>query len=284
LFSIKGIYNFGKNLNMYNSKKYSLNMPGRYFIAVLVLFFTSFCVFSKSFDKGKPGGHEADAYSVLPFERNENISNWFEIIHKTIDYPYNKYFSGLRTPPHQNFSWGKYGHRLFFHWGFNSNPWSPQIEECVSLCGWDDKTVQLFRNKITAEQARRNKQVMEATARILGFGMSGQMRSYSNGFASIVYDTHILGDYTTTKQAPLQDINSVIDDIKITVFNKLQGGETAKMINKKLDKTKTDYKDNRKRAEKVLKILQEELPSMILTANNGYFKKHFSQKGFRFKK
>lgn len=266
---------------MVKSKKVLHIILSKNILTTLILFSISFYAFPKSFDKGKPGGHEADAYSVLPFEKNEKISKWFEVIHKTIDYPYNKYFTGLRNPPHQNFSWGKYGHRLFFHWGFNSKPWSAQVEECVNLCKWDNQTILKFKNKLISEQARRNRLVMEETAKTLSFGMSGQMRSYSNGFASIVYDTHILGDYTTTKQSPLQDINAVIDDIKFATYNKLQGGESAKKINKKLEKTKTDYKDKKKRAQKVLEILQNDLPSMILTANNGYFKKHFSEAGLK---
>lgn len=279
-----GFYIFRKMKNINKPDKKALRIMNRYIIVASIFLFISISALPKSFDKGKPGGHEADAYSVLPFERNVKISAWFEVIHKTIDYPYNKYFSGLRNPPHQNFSWGKYGHRLFFHWGFNSKPWSPQMEECISLCGWNANTIQLFKNKIITEQARRNKLVMEETARILSFGMSGQMRSYANGFASIVYDTHILGDYATTKQAPLQDINAVIDDIKFATFDKLRGGEAAKRINKKLDKTKVDYKDRKKRAKKVLEILQEDLPSMILTANNGFFKKHFTEIGYELKK
>jgi len=63
---------------------------------------------AKSFLRGEAGGHEADAYSVLPFKESGKISDWFEAIHKTIDVPYNSYFKGLRDAPHHKFSWGKY--------------------------------------------------------------------------------------------------------------------------------------------------------------------------------
>jgi len=238
---------------------------------------------AKSFSRGQSFGHEADAYSVLPFERDSKISDWFEVVHKTIDFPFNTYFEGLRTPPHQDFSWGKFGHRLFFHWGFNSKPWSPQVEERVQECHWDVHTIALFKQKLINEQARRNRLVMENTSLTLHLGMSGQMREYTNGFASLLYDTHLLGDYSTTKKAPLQNLNYVIDDLKVSLFKKLKGGNEALRINKKLEATKSLYADPKIRAEKVLEILQNNVPKMILNAQNGYFRKHFEKNGIGMK-
>lgn len=230
---------------------------------------------AKSFLRGESGGHEADAYSVLPFKECKLISDWFEVVHKTIDVPCNSYFKGLRDAPHQHFSWGKYGHRIFFHWGFNGKPWSPQLEEKVLECHWDASTTDAFKKKLVDEQARRNRLVMAKTSETLQLGMSGSLREYTNGFASLVYDTHLLGDYTTKQKAPLQDLNLVIDDIKVALYRKLKGGDVALAINKRLDLTKTLYTEPEKRAEKVMEILQKEVPEMILNAQDGYFRKHF---------
>jgi hypothetical protein len=240
-----------------------------------VLVLISFSSTAKSFLRGEAGGHEADMYSVLPFKQNEILSNWLETIQETIDYPHNRYFDGLRKPPHQKFSWGRYGHRLFFHWGFNGKPWSPQIEEMVLACHWDVPTVDLFRKKLIDEQARRNRLVMESTSETLHLGMSGVLREYTNGFASLVYDTHLLGDYSTTKIEPLEHLNLVIEDIKVALYRKLKGGNAALAINKRLDLTKSLYTNPKIRAEKVLEILQEDVPEMILNAQDGYFRKHF---------
>lgn len=212
---------------------------------------------AKSFGRGESYGHEADAYSVLPFGRSTQISDWFESVHKTIDYPYNAYFKGLRDAPHQKFSWGSYGHRLFFHWGFNERPWTSQIEERVNMCNWDSNTINLFKQKLINEQARRNKLVMTSTSEALHLGMSGQLREYTNGFASILYDTHLLGDYTTTKIEPLQGLNLVINDLKVALYNKLKGGDEALQINKKLENTKKLYPDARTRASEVLKSFKK---------------------------
>ncbi|MGL4332444.1 MAG: hypothetical protein ACRCSR_06580 [Bacteroidales bacterium] len=246
-----------------------------------ILISLSFSLFSKSFGRGKAGGHEADAYSVMPFSRSDVVSDWFEVIHKTIDFPYNTYFPGLRDAPHQNFSWGKYGHRLFFHWGFNTQPWSPQLEEQAGKCGWSEQTLQSFKEKIRTEQARRNRQVMERTASTLGFGMSGRERDYSNAFASIVYNSHLLGDYSTTKTAMLQDVNSIITDIQTALFNKLQGGEKAKVLNGKLERIKRGDADVVTKANEALRLLQSDLPGLILSIQDGYFKNHFAKRGLQ---
>lgn len=120
---------------------------------------------------------------------------------------------------------------------------------------------------------------MTKTSETLHLGMSGQLREYINGFASILYDTHILGDFTTTKIEPLQGLDMVIDDIKVALYRKLKGGEDALRINKKLYNTKKLYPNERARASAVLAILKKEVPNMIITAQNGYFKRHFKQYG-----
>jgi len=55
----------------------------------------------------------------------------------------------------------------------------------------------------------------------------------------------------------------------------LKGGNAALAINKRLDLTKTLYSEPEIRAKKVLEILQEDAPEMILNAQDGYFRKHF---------
>ncbi len=253
-------------------------MP-KYCFLLLLLFIPIYSLSAKSFAIGEKTGHEADAYSVFPFERSKPISNWFEAVHKTIDYPYNAYFKGLRDAPHQNFSWGSYGHRLFFHWGFNGRPWTPQIQERVDLCGWDRQTIDQFQKKLIDEQARRNKIILTATSEALHLGMSGQLREYTNAFASILYDTHLLGDYTTTRIEPLLNLNAVIDDIETALYRKLRGGNEALRINKLLENTKKQYPNPRIRAAKVLQLMQKEVPSLILSAQDGFFKRHFKEWG-----
>lgn len=231
---------------------------------------------SKSLNPGKNNGHEADIYSVLPFKRCAEISDLILVIHNNIDFPIG-YFPGLRDAPHQDFTWHKYGHRVFFHWGFNSNPRSCGIlQELVSERNWSKDVKTSFWNKVITEQARRNKESMSKVGETLGFELAGAQRAYANAFASIITDIHILGDYSTTKIATLQNIDLIIVDLKKALFESLKGGESAKQINKLLDET---YKieDVRERANATLIILQEQLPSFFLKIQNGYFAKHFEK-------
>lgn len=249
----------------------------RLFFSVLIFVFAFNPAFSKSFNKGRSGGHEADMYGVLPFKRSPEITNWLEFVHTTIDFPYNKYFDGLRDAPHQNFSWGKYGHRIFFHWGFNAAPWSVQLQEQSDKCGWSPKTTEAFKAKLVAEQSKRNRAILETTAALFHFKLSGQERGYANALASIVSDVHLLGDYTTENIAPLPNLQYVINDLKTALFERLQGGTEAKNINKQIDYTEKQYPDSKVRAQAVLDILKAQLPTFLLKCNNGYFKNHLKE-------
>lgn len=255
----------------------------RYLLLLFFAFITIAIINAKSLNAGKKGGHEADIYAVLPFERCEQISSLILTLHNNIDHPIG-YFPGLRDAPHQNFTWHKYGHRVFFHWGFNANPQSSKIlNELVTERKWNKAVEQSFWKKVIDEQARRNRESMAAVANTLNFQTAGTQRAYSNAFASIITDIHLLGDYSTTNIVTLQNIDLIIADIQKALFESLQGGDEAKRINRLLDKTATN-KDVRVRAEAALTILQKELPNFILTAQNGFFARHFKKQGLPLKK
>ncbi len=59
-------------------------------LVCICLFYASF---GKSLKQGQSGGHEADIYSVLPFDRNDKIDALILIIHNNIDLPVG-YFNG----------------------------------------------------------------------------------------------------------------------------------------------------------------------------------------------
>lgn len=249
----------------------------------LLTFITIISAPAKSLSPGKSNGHEADIYSVLPFERCTQISNLIFVLHNNIDHPIG-YFAGLRDKPHHEFTWHKYGHRVFFHWGFNSNPRSCEIlQQLVDERKWTKPTEQLFWDKVINEQARRNKKSMEEVSNTLGFDLGGAQRAYANAFASIITDIHLLGDYSTTNIATLQNINLIIKDLQKALFESLKGGDRAKKINKMMDDTQK-IGDVRERANEVLKILQKELPIFFIQIQDGFFTKHFKKKNLPLKK
>ncbi len=258
---------------------------GQYIIKALLLL--SFIVeynfaFPKSLNPGKPSGHQADIYSILPFKKCKQIDDLILNIHNGIDHPIG-YFAGLRNPPHQDFTWHKYGHRVFFHWGFNSNPKNSIIlNKLVDERKWPKNTQELFWEKVITEQSRRNKSDMALCSKTLSFSLQGKERAYANAIASLIVDVHILGDYTTTNIVCLQEISSVASDIKKALFSSLYGGDIAKEINKAIDKT-ASIKSQKERAVAILKILQQNMPTFWLEAQNSYFIKHFKKIGLPLK-
>lgn len=249
----------------------------KYFLILLICFCVQITA-AKSLNAGKSGGHEADIYSVLPFAKCAKISELIYEIHRTIDFPIG-YFEGLRDAPHDDFTWHKYGHRVFFHWGFNGNPRSGAVlQSLVTERKWSATVTEAFWQKVIAEQSRRNRETMQTTARILNFQSAGVQRTYSNAFASIVNDVHILGDFSTTNIEALQSIDMVVSDLKKAMIQSLRGAEKATEIARQLDATK-NIKSSPERAKKIISILQANLPQMILAAQNGWFARHFSQMG-----
>lgn len=255
----------------------------QYALLTLVILLNITTLSAKSLNPGRKGGHEADIYSVLPFERCTEISELILLIHNNIDHPIG-YFPGLRDAPHQDFTWRKHGHRVFFHWGYNANPQSsPILQELVAERNWTAAVQQSFWKKVVDEQARRNRESMATVGSTLGFQTSGAQRAYANAFASIITDIHLLGDYSTTNIVTLQNIDLIIADIKKALFESLRGGDDAKRINKLLDDT-AKIEDVRLRAETALGILQREFPAFILKAQNGFFARHFEKKSLPLKK
>ena len=131
-------------------------------MAIRLLFITIITILSitqlnsKSLNPGQKNGHEADIYSVLPFERCDSINKLIKVIHQNIDFPIG-YFEGLRDAPHQDFTWRKYGHRVFFHWGFNSNPKSSKVlESLIDDRNWTKQLEESCGNKIIKAHSRRN--------------------------------------------------------------------------------------------------------------------------------
>ncbi len=266
-------------------KVFKLKKRGFSKSSVLVLFLFLVAVLSqigslsaKSLLPGKPGGHEADIYAVLPFQRQPLVSQMILVIHNSIDRPAG-YFPGLKRPPHEDFTWHRYGHRVFFHWGFNSDPHSSKIlNELVNERRWSDSVVSQFWQKVVDEQARRNKFDMETVAVVLGYSLSGAERGYVNAVASLIVDTHLLGDYTTTETRSLQDIDLLAADIKKALFGSLRGGDAAKAINKKIDAT-ASVNPASARAEAILHILKSDMPLFWKRARDGAFVEHFKRHG-----
>lgn len=177
--------------------------------------------------------HKADMLRVIgiPSDAPQKVKGkWNRIADefaKEIDSDYNPLLRSVQSIA-PAFTWGRYSHRLFFHWGFNDLPGSyteyadaasrsalvERIEIALAEMPEQMRTTcsGMIWSVIKAEQARRNRRMMAC--------IPAHDRMTRNAIASILYDTHLLGDYIegdyTTKRA-LYPLNSVIKDIRQTL-------------------------------------------------------------------
>ena len=133
------------------------------------------------------------------------------------------------------FTWGSYGHRLLFHWGFEAAPKEhPQLKKQVEKClkGREDKKEQFdafFHYLTRTIQARRNKKLINALVQTTGVPTA---RGYANALATIIYDVHLLGDYQTPATSALPSINKIETDLVQRGFYRLlTGGDRTERLN-----------------------------------------------------
>jgi hypothetical protein len=195
------------------------------------------------------------------------------------------------------FNWGSYGHRLFFHWGFNADlrqyaPLRVQLEKCLN----DYAKTQIEEGKHPAEIKEECKKQKEAFYKLL-FKIQGERnrllinklvavtqiptsRGYANAVASILYDVHLLGDYATKNPSALPDIKSLEYDLEDKGFKRLLlGGESEKLeeIRKELKSVINvgRGRTNKKRAELLVEVTARFLPEIL----EARFKNTLMEKG-----
>ena len=101
---------------------------------------------------------------------------------------------------------GRIGHRLFFHWGFNQNPrhFTPLIRQ-LKDCDLDEEAVDKVCDMIISEQRKRNRNIIDSVS-----STTGIMGPNARGLATILYNVHLLSDYKTENSLgllPLYKLN-----------------------------------------------------------------------------
>ncbi|MBR0279147.1 MAG: hypothetical protein IJQ75_04110 [Synergistaceae bacterium] len=182
------------------------------------------------------------------------------------------------------FTWGNYGHRLLFHWGFNADPkrYSPLVKQ-VRSCLKDNPDAREQERKFFSYltnniQSRRNRKLINAVTSVTGIPTA---RGYANAIATIIYDVHLLGDYETVKTSALPKIDDIERDLVENGFTKLiTGGDKSERLEKIDAELKASIRAGRGRVNRVRAILLTEavkkyLPQIL----NERFKKTLSEKG-----
>lgn len=186
--------------------------------------------------------HEADMQRIFPFAehaKNKKISDFYRRINVYLDFPYiQPGQKPEKTDPkrpkfvvdHPKFSqihWqGR--HRIWFHWGFNTDPRRfPPIVNSLDQAVQDgvikQSDIAEFWTLMNKEISLRNRSLMNEGAKVFGFGelgtISAQERKQLNGLVTILYSIHVIGDHKTTDKDIVAPLNRVYADISNAIDN-----------------------------------------------------------------
>lgn len=210
--------------------------------------------------------HLADMKRVMPFEdveQNRRVFKFFRLMNSYIDRPgqapgtkfdreaYKRPAVIAEHPKFGNIRWeGK--HRIWYHWGFNTDPrqFPPLVNSLNSAIDQGVITkddLPEFWRLMTEESAKRNRFLLNQGANAFGYGQLGsitaQQRRQLNGWVTVIYSVHILGDYQTEDTDVLAPLGRVYADINNAIDNlagKDAGNvEKAKIIKAALKKSQS---------------------------------------------
>lgn len=180
--------------------------------------------------------HIADMQRIMPFAdnpRNKPLTDFYRLVNHYLDFPY----AQLGQPPshsapkrpqfivdHPRFCqihWqGK--HRIWFHWGFNTDPrhFPPLVNSLDQALGQgivSQPDIDTFWLMLTREISSRNRFLMNQAAQLFGFdslsALSAQQRRQINGWVTLLYSIHILGDHLTPDSSVVVPLDRLYADI-----------------------------------------------------------------------
>ncbi len=211
-----------------------------------------------------------ETFGIVDNNSRRNIQRLWDTAQEVID-SYTEDYRDIRKN-FDWFTWGSYGHRLLFHWGFNADPKRySQLMRQVHTCLKNNKNAHEEEKKffayITKEiQSRRNRKLINAVITTTGIPSS---RGYANALATIIYDVHLLGDYSTTNTSALPPIADIENDLIERGFKRLisGGGNT-----KRLEEIEREFTSavrlgrgriNSRRAQLLLEAIKKYLPQIL---------------------
>lgn len=230
--------------------------------------------------------HKNDMYRVLGFQEHPQITEWMEFISsEMIDKCYESAFYKNLQYKYPDF---KCKHRLLFHWGYNDEPWNNSIElkvrdyaDRMSLN--KDSLVGEFKEAFKEEQKNRNKEINKRTENLFGFASGGKDAARAVFFAAIVYDVHLLGDYTNDNRDfdGLVSFDSVVRDITSRVTRLERSNPKGKAIVANLHRIEKNSRIFREeKAQLIIDYLSQNLPDFIMTVEEGSIHRRLQKKGF----
>lgn len=235
--------------------------------------------------------HAEDMYMVFGLEKNENLTNWMKFVSSVLidnnnsDEAFSKEGLSFNFYVYLQEKYPDFQckHRLLFHWGYNSRPWSSFLQDKVNKYGWSEEMIRNFQEDLVIEQKRRNSFANEYTENIFGFAHGGKEARIARVLISVAYDVHILGDYEPDNidLDGLQDIGSVVGDIinNLTALDKNESKALCKQLRKISQGEGYDLQD---KATVILDLLKDNFRFVLQKADAGEIAEHLKTKGFRF--
>lgn len=217
------------------------------------------------------GEHNFHATAVLGVDPGSTrVTSCLAVFNDAQDDYTTFYQSQIKANPKlSGFSLGNYGHRLFFHWPFNSNPHQhAPLKSQVELTLEKDAH-NLFWSIVISEQARRNRQMMKAVEELGYFS-----REWKNAIASIIYDVHLLCDISSASNLSVQRAVADTGSIQIelekafqSLFN--QDAKTANSLANGLRKARLSRVTETERAKSMLSFLTTFMPVSFRDGQSG---------------
>lgn len=267
---------------------------------LFLLFFISLLGFEASALSGWE--HAADMQRIMPFAdspKNKAVFNFYDLVNTYLDNPYiqpgeKPDKSNPKRPrfivEHPKFSkihWqGR--HRLWFHWGFNTDPRQfPPLVNSLDQAVRDGVITSLdvdeFWTLMNQEISNRNRALMNEGAKVFGFGelgtISTQQRRQLNALVTVLYSIHVVGDYKTTDTDVLAPLSRVFADVNNAIDN-LAGKDPANFQKAKALKQK--LKTAQTTPDAYLDMLEQEFsPFLLSLTGEGYdYKARFKRLGY----
>ena len=230
----------------------------RIFIVLLIssLFVTEIC-YSKAFLG--PDGHQKDICICLGVNDKscQAVTPTLKFLSQTIDIYNNNLLYELKKE--FNFNKGKYSHRILFHWGFNDHPQTSEALRERVEASVDKTRHNEFYDYLIKRQKERNGKMIAQTQKDFCI----KSRERAGAFTTIVYDIHILGDYSTKEISTLAKLYKIKQDVKERGIKRLfpYSGERQSLISK-LDRESIGGNDS-ETAQRMLTALKEGLPPLF---------------------
>lgn len=238
-----------------------------------ILFLTGFCIVSLCLLQGMAGrAHKKEWEKTLGFTSEEgntgaemSLNQLYDTFSNAIDINAHILLNKLKKVSKseegsQEFTWGNYGHAIFFHWAFNDAPKNHKpLKEQLKKCKMSNSGYKTCLRLVDEEWNQRKSKCLKEVERCLGVD-----RETAAAIATLLHDIHILADYVgNTRTRPLALIKDLKQDLMTHGLQVLARGNPQHEADIKLVMDVDSSRHNKIIAEQLLENLSFFLPQCL---------------------